>query len=140
MRNARTPAPEWKKQTEETAHHPGNRILSSGRSGGASGAHYGPLIYRESRGRPIAFLWAVARLELTVASLFAVVPDSTILMQECCPTQLHKPLTDFLAPRGWTSKDQMGAGIFYEKGSTRLLAVSRMFSRHFVVYQLDQMP
>lgn len=34
----------------------------------------------------------------------------------------------------------MGAGIFYEKGDTRLTVTSRMFSRRYVVYTLNRTP
>lgn len=104
------------------------------------GIYYAPLIYRESYGKPFAFMWAVIKLEITDANLVAVTSDSTIMMQECCPEPLTKSLTDFVSARGWTYKDQMGAGIFYEKGDTRLRVISRMLSRRYVVYHLDRTP
>jgi hypothetical protein len=104
------------------------------------GVFYAPLIYRESDGKPFTFMWAVTKLEVTGADVVAVVPDSRILMHKCCSEPLSKPLSNFMAARGWTYKDQMGAGIIYEKGNTRLLAVSRTFSRRYVAYQLDRRP
>lgn len=104
------------------------------------GVYYAPLIYRESHGKPFTFMWAVIKLEITDANLVAVTSDSMIMMQECCPEPLSKPLTNFVSARGWIYQDQMGAGIFYEKGDTRLSVTSRMFSRRYVVYHLDQTP
>jgi len=103
-------------------------------------ANYGSLFYRESQSKPFALVWAVIKLEFTDANLVSVTSDSTTFMQKCCPQPLSQPLTDFVAARGWTYKDQMGAGIFYEKDGTTLTATSRMFSRRYVLYRIDRTP
>lgn len=104
------------------------------------GLLYAPLLYQESHGHPLPYLQAMVKLELRVANLVAVTPDATIFMQKCCPQPLHQPLTDFLGARGWIFQDQMGAGLFYERGTARLTIISRMFSRRYVVYDLDRAP
>lgn len=101
------------------------------------GAYFGPIFYTESHGQPLPYLWAAVRLELTGSDLEAVGSDQTLLMQKCCPAPLHRPLSEWLAGQGWTFQDQMGAGLFYEKGMTRLTVTSRMFSRRYVIYKLS---
>lgn len=104
------------------------------------GLLYRPLLYRESSGNPLPYLRAMVKLELTDTNLVLITPDATILMQKCCPQPLSQPLTDFLTPMGWIYQDQMGAALLYAQGQNRLTATSRMFSRRYVVYDLERAP
>lgn len=98
--------------------------------------HYGPLLYRESKGDPWPYFAAMARLTLTGADLVEVGGDETLLMQRCCREPFLGPLNARLAAEGWRFVDQMGAGLVYEKAGNRRIATSRMFSRLFVLFRL----
>ncbi|MEW6663423.1 MAG: hypothetical protein ACOY9Y_07715 [Bacillota bacterium] len=90
------------------------------------------ILYLFQEGNPLPVLWGIIKLELTDAN---IVPFAEYkLIQKAGP---ETPLTNYLAERGWTFKDRLGAGIFYKKDNTSLFVKTRMFTRYYVIYELE---
>jgi hypothetical protein len=49
-------------------------------------------------------------------------------------------LDRYLVKQGWTRIDQAGAAVFYEKDKQRLDATCGMFSRNYMICDLNQVP
>ncbi len=48
------------------------------------------------------------------------------------------PLVNLMAARGWTYKEQMGAGIIFTKNGTQVTVSSRMYTRYFMIFSLPE--
>ncbi|MBM7854725.1 hypothetical protein JOC37_001103 [Desulfohalotomaculum tongense] len=90
------------------------------------------ILYLFQEGNPLPVLWGIIKLEFTDADIVPFAEDK--LIQEVGP---ETPLTNYLAERGWTFKDRLGAGIFYKKDNADLSVEARMFTRYYVVYELE---
>jgi len=90
------------------------------------------ILYLFQEGNPFPVLWGIIKLEFTDANIVPFAEDK--LIQKDGP---ETPLTDYLAERGWTFKDRLGAGIFYKKDNADLFVKARMLTRYYVVYELE---
>lgn len=90
------------------------------------------ILYLFQEGNPLPALWGIVKIELTDANIVPFAENK--LIQKTGP---ETPLTDYLAEHGWTFKDRMGSVIFYAKDKDELLVKARMFTRYFVVYELE---
>ncbi|MDK2820808.1 MAG: hypothetical protein PWP31_773 [Clostridia bacterium] len=90
------------------------------------------ILYLFQEGNPFPVLWGIIKLEFTDANIVPFAKDK--LIQKDGP---ETPLTDYLAERGYTFKDRLGAGIFYTKDNNDLLVKARMLTRYYVVYELE---
>lgn len=93
-------------------------------------AYIWPVIFQE--GNPLPILWGLILLELTGRNLVAVADYK--LIQKVGP---ETALSEYLAGYGWRLKDRLGAGIFYHRNNTELFIEARMFSRFYIIYELD---
>lgn len=48
------------------------------------------------------------------------------------------PLVNLMAARGWTYKEQMGAGIIFTKNGVQVTVSSRMYTRQFMIFSLPE--
>jgi hypothetical protein len=90
------------------------------------------ILYLFQEGNPFPVLWGIIKLELTDANIVPIAEDK--LIQKEGP---ETPLTDYLSEQGWAFKDRLGAGIFYAKDNANLYVEARMFTRYYVVYELE---
>jgi hypothetical protein len=88
-------------------------------------------------GNPIPVIGAAVQLELMRAELVPLTPDSRKLMVKAGAGQ---GVTPWLAKRGWVFRDQLGAAVFYERGSERLMGTSRQLTRRYLVYEFGSVP
>ncbi|QUL98728.1 MAG: hypothetical protein IMF26_01175 [Candidatus Fermentithermobacillus carboniphilus] len=52
----------------------------------------------------------------------------------------EEPLTKLLAAYGWQFVDRLGSGIFYRRDGQTLYVDARMFTRRYVIYDLEHHP
>lgn len=90
-----------------------------------------PVLFQE--GNPLPVARSIVTLELTESDIVSV--NERVLLQKAGP---ELPLTSYLENHGWEFKDRLGAGIFYEKDSALMFAEARMFTRFYVIYELDR--
>lgn len=90
------------------------------------------ILYLFQEGNPLPVLWGITKLEFTDANIVPFAENK--LIQKEGP---ETPLTNYLAERGWTFKDRLGAVIFYEKDNISLFVKTRMFTRYYVIYELE---
>ena len=83
----------------------------------------------------LAVLRAVALL--TVSSKNLVRVDRETFVQKAGAGDL--PIITYLQDRGWMFVEQMGSGLFFERGKTRSLVVSRQYSRFFRLIDVSDM-
>ncbi len=93
-------------------------------------AYIWPVIFQE--GNPLPIFWGLIRLELTGRNLVAVTDYK--LIQKAGP---EDALSEYLAGYGWQLKDRLGSAIFYHREDRELFVEARMFSRFYVIYELD---
>jgi len=84
-------------------------------------------------GNPFPVLWAILQLELSESKVVPFGGDR--LIQKDGP---EIPLTYYMAQRGWSFQDRLGAGIVYSKRGEDLTVIARCFSRHYVVYDIGR--
>jgi hypothetical protein len=96
---------------------------------------FGAIIFQE--GNPVPVLQALARLELSEEPITRITGADVKYIQTVGP---ETPLTEYLAAYGWSFRERLGAGIFYQKRDSALFAEARMLTRRYVVYQLDREP
>ena len=96
--------------------------------------YYNPILFQE--GNPLPLLRAAINLETSQAKIVQVTPKQKLLLQKAGP---EEPLHEYMRERGWKFKERLGSGILYEneQGST-FFVQSRMFTRRYVIYELDR--
>ena len=52
-------------------------------------------------------------------------------------TGSEEALSEYLARYGWEFNDRLGSGIFYHREDRELFVEARMFSRFYIIYELD---
>ena len=97
--------------------------------------YYNPIIFQE--GSPLPVLRAVINLEISQVEIVPVTPDQKLL-QKAGP---EEPLHEYMQERGWNFKERMGSAIFYENDEgTTFFVEARMFTRRYIIYELESIP
>ncbi len=98
----------------------------------AIGSKILPLYQQE--GNPMPFLVAAVRLS---GNQSQVEPISGSSVKYLVQTKSGlDPFIDFMATQGWQYQEQMGAGILFYRDGIGMTALSRMYSRFFMVIEL----
>jgi len=98
----------------------------------AIGSKILPLYQQE--GNPMPFLMAAMRLSGNESQ---VVPISGSSVRYLVPAKSGlNPFIDLMASQGWQYQEQMGAGIIFYRDGIGMTALSRMYSRFFMVIEL----
>ena len=95
-----------------------------------SGLYAAPLIQQE--GNPLPIVRAILSVELTANSI-APITELKLLQK----TGENEPLNEFLASYGFEQRDQLGSAYIYEDGDRQLVVISRMYSRRYIIYELE---
>lgn len=96
---------------------------------------FGEILLQE--GNPFPVLRSAIQLELSGADVVPVAGEGILYIQKAGS---EEPLTDYLSGYGWAFSERLGSSIFYERNGETLYADSRMLTRRYVVYELDQHP
>ena len=91
----------------------------------------GPVLFQE--GNPLPIITGIIRLQFTDQSMVKVSENK--LMQKSGEENI---LDNYLSERGWVFRDGLGAGIFYSRNGEDIFIHSRMFTRRYIVYELDR--
>lgn len=89
-----------------------------------------PVIFQE--GNPLPVFLAILKVELNLTEI-APVSDTKYLQK----SGSHEPLNSLLASQGWQFVDQMGAGLFYARNGDNLFVMSRMLTRRYFIYEIE---
>ncbi|ABB14466.1 hypothetical protein [Carboxydothermus hydrogenoformans] len=94
------------------------------------------IFYLFQEGNPIPVLFGVARLEFFGERIALISSDGSkyIAKSEYNESLLNERLSKY----GWKFKDRLGSGIFYEKDGETMVVKCRMFTRRYVIYELDR--
>lgn len=94
---------------------------------------FGTALFQERNSLPV--FSAVLRLELSGIEIAPISSNSNLLIQKV--GEGEAPLTEYLSENGWEFIDRLGSAIFYEKDGATLTVSSRMFSRRYIIYELE---
>lgn len=83
----------------------------------------------------LSILKTALQLELTRANVALVNSSSQRLL-----VRDNAALSHYLHKQGWSWTDQMGARVVYQQNSQRLHANCGMYSRHYMICDLDRKP
>jgi hypothetical protein len=98
-------------------------------------AIFANIIFQE--GNPLPLLNAIIKLEFADEYITRLTGEGCRLLQQSGP---ENELTRYLAGYDWVLADQMGSHLCYERNGQTLTAEARMFTRRYVVYELDREP
>lgn len=90
-----------------------------------------PLLLQE--GDPVPLIYGITRLEFNGNDI--VIISERKLIQLKGP---EAPLSRILSEKGWQFEERLGSGIFYARGDEKLFVQCRMFTRRYMVYELDR--
>lgn len=96
---------------------------------------FGEIFFQE--GNPFQVIRAALQLEMTGAGIVPVSGEEALFIQKVGD---EDPLTEFLAGHGWVYRERLGSAIFYDRDEETLYVETRMLTRRYVVYELDQQP
>ncbi len=87
-------------------------------------------------GNPLPVLWGILRLEFSRGDVVRISPqwDGMLMIRA---GQGLSPLTEHLGDHGWQLEEQLGSMAFYAAGDNRLSVHLRMFTRWYVICDLD---
>jgi len=84
-------------------------------------------------GNPLLIASAIIRLELGNDQLVHL--SDRKLIQKSGEVEI---LNSYLSEKGWVFSDRLGSGLFYQKDADLLFVHSRMYTRFYIVYELDR--
>jgi hypothetical protein len=82
-----------------------------------------------------AVLSAIARLYLSGEDIIPV--NSTTLVAKT--SHGTTPIIHYFAQQGWQYREQMGAGLIFEKDRQRLTIVTRLYSRYYQLIDISSL-
>ena len=90
-----------------------------------------PLILQE--GNPLPLIYGIAMLEIGNREVVQI--SVSKIMQKAGN---EEKLNRYLGAKGWDYRERLGSGIFYELGEEMLFVHARMFTRYYVIYELER--
>ncbi len=98
--------------------------------------YYNPIIFQE--GSPLPLLRAALNLETSQVEIVPLTPDQKLLLQKAGPAE---PLHEYMKERGWKFQERFGSAIIYgDDGGATFYVEARMFTRRYIIYELDSIP
>ena len=98
-------------------------------------AIFANIIFQE--GNPLPLLSVIMKLEFSDQDIIRMNGQGYRLLQKFGP---EDQLTEYLAGFDWILSERLGSCLCYEKNGQKLTAEARMFTRRYVVYELDREP
>jgi hypothetical protein len=98
----------------------------------SSFAAYSPAIFQE--GNPMAVAKGIMRLKLSDEKIVPIDSQRYITRTQGS----NDIIISFMKDKGWSFKEQLGAGFIFEKQANSLIVVSRQYSKYFRIWTMPQ--
>lgn len=98
---------------------------------------YGKVIFQE--GNPMPLISSIIKLEFTDAKYvrYSSAPEKYISYTKD-EEGTYKVVKDFMIEKGWTFKEQMGAGLVFEKNEEIMVIETRQYTRNYFIWSIPK--
>jgi hypothetical protein len=98
---------------------------------------YGKVIFQE--GNPIPLISSIIKLEFSNEKYvkYSSVPDKYI-SEVKADAESYKVMKDFMMEKGWTFKEQMGAGFIFEKDGELMAIGTRQYTKKYFLWSIPK--
>jgi hypothetical protein len=89
-------------------------------------------------GNPIPILISISKIELSNSDYewFSKTDKSNRYISENTGESRFDVIKDIMNKNGWDFKEQMGAGLVFDKGGQNIVVETRQYSRHYLLWNI----